>query len=81
MKSYVDWLDKNYEPDNLCDPPLKAQEAIYFLCDYLLGEDWYVVLPESTNQVNSAIVYDILCKYSKKFRKELKQYRKNKNAR
>ena len=68
--SYLDWLKANDDPINLCDPPLDAQTAINFLCDYLLGENWYVVMPESTKQVNSVIVYDILQKYSKDFRKE-----------
>lgn len=72
--SYLDWLKANDDPKNLCDPPLDAQSAINFLCNYLLGEDWYVVMPESTQQVNSVIVYEILQKYSKDFRKELKQY-------
>lgn len=72
--SYIDWLKENDDPNNLCDPPLEPQLAVQFLCDYLLGEDWYVVMPESTKQVNSVIVYEILQKYSKDFRKELKQY-------
>lgn len=80
--NFVEWLDAECkkDPDNLCDPPLEPQLAVQFLCDYLLGEDWYVVMPESTKQVNTAIVYDILEKYSKRFRKEVKQYRRNQNA-
>ena len=76
MKSYVDWFTENKEPDNLCDPPLDSQLALQFLCDYLLGEDWYVVMPESQKQVNSAIVDEILFKYSKQYRKEVKEYSK-----
>ena len=76
MKSYVDWFIENKEPDNLCDPPLDPQLALQFLCDYLLGEDWYVVMPESQKQVNSAIVDEILFKYSKQYRKEVKEYSK-----
>lgn len=71
--NYIDWLKANDDPINLCDPPLEPQEAVNFLCDYLLGEDWYVVMPESTKQVNSVIVFEILEKYSKRFRKELKK--------
>lgn len=77
MKSYVDWFTENKAPDNLCDPPLDPQSALQFLCDYLLGEDWYVVMPESQKQVNSAIVDEILFKYSKQYRKEVKEYSKN----
>ena len=76
MKSYVDWFVENKEPDNLCDPSLDPQLALQFLCDYLLGEDWYVVMPESQKQVNSAIVDEILFKYSKQYRKEVKEYSK-----
>ena len=76
MKSYVDWFIENKEPDNLCDPPLDPQLALLFLCDYLLGEDWYVAMPESQKQVNSAIVDEILFKYSKQYRKEVKEYSK-----
>ena len=44
--------------------------------DYLLGEDWYVAYSGSAKQITTDIVYDILKKYSKKFRKELKIYEK-----
>lgn len=76
--SFLEWLCKNTDPNNICDPPLDAQQAINFLCDYLLGEDWYVVMPESTEQVNSVIVEQILYKYSKKYRKEVRKYWRNK---
>lgn len=79
--NFVDWLEEECkkDPDNLLDPPLEPQLALNFLCDYLLGEDWCVVMPESQKQVNAAIVYDILEKYSKRFRKEVKQYRRKQN--
>ena len=81
MKDYnfVEWLDEECkkDPDNLCDPPLNPQLAVQFLCSYLLGDDWYASMPESQLQVNSAIVFDILYKYSKKFRKQVKKFRKN----
>ena len=81
MKSYVDWIIENEDPDNFCDPPLEPQLAIQFLCDYLLGENWYVVMPESTKQVNAAIVDNILMKYSKKYRKEVKEmYKRRKQS-
>jgi hypothetical protein len=76
MKGYVDWFIENKEPGNLCDPPLDPQLALLFLCDYLLGEKWSVVMPESQKQVNSAIVDEILFKYSKRYRKEVKEYGK-----
>ena len=77
--NFIEWLDEQCkkDPDNLCDPPLDPQLAMHFLCDYLLGEDWCVTISENQQQVNSAIVFDILLKYSKKFRKQLKKFRKN----
>lgn len=71
---YSDWVNKNWEKDNILAPPLKAQKAISFLTDYLLGEDWYdssgATHPE---QVNVRIVHEILKKYSPEYRKELKE--------
>lgn len=43
----------------LCAPPMKAQVAVYELCRYFLGEDYYVVMPENNEQCNTQIVYDI----------------------
>jgi hypothetical protein len=51
--------------------------ALEFLKNYLLGEDWYVVSPISTKQVNTEIVYEILYRHSKKFRIELEKYKRN----
>lgn len=73
---YTEWLNENSDPKNICDPPLPPQKAVDILCDYLLGEDWYTSLPETQEQVNSAIVYEILFRYSKKFKKEIKDYGK-----
>lgn len=76
---YLDWLDENWEKDNMFPPPLDAQIAVNFLCDYLLGADYYIVNPLSTSQANCEIVHDILYKYSRKYRKEYKaEYKKRK---
>ena len=74
--TFNDWLDKNWQKDNMFPPPLDAQLAVQFLKDYLLGEDWYVVNPLGIEQINSEIVGAILSKYSKKYRKEVKQLKK-----
>ena len=58
------WLDENWEKDNMFPPCLDAQLAIDFLCNYLLGEDYYIVNPLCTAQANCEIVHDILYKYS-----------------
>lgn len=47
----------------LCSPPMKAQVALNELCRYFLGEDWYNVMPESQEQVNTQIVYEIETRY------------------
>jgi hypothetical protein len=77
--NFVEWLDAECkkDPDDLCDPPLNPQLAVHFLCSYLLGDDWCIPMSESQVQANSAIVFDILYKYSKKFRKQVKKFRKN----
>lgn len=76
MKTFTHWLEYEAKDCGLCDPPLEPQKALDFLIDYLLGENWYVPISENTLQTNSAAVYEILLKYSPKFRKELKKFRK-----
>ena len=56
---------------------LSVQEALQILCGYLLGKDYYIVDPVHCHQGNAIIVDDILKKYSRQYRKELKQYRKS----
>lgn len=77
-QKFTEWLENDAEDYGMCDPPLEAQKAINFLRDYLLGEDWYIAMPENTKQINTAIVYDILSEYSSEFRKEWKNYKKRK---
>lgn len=76
--SFTEWLEleNSKGPDNILPPELDFEKAIYFLKNYLLGEDWYVNYSGSAKQVNTDIVYAILEKYSRKFRKELKTYKK-----
>lgn len=76
--SFTEWLklENSKDPDNMLPPGLDFEKAIYFLKNYLLGEDWYVNYSGSAKQITTDIVYDILKKYSKKFRKELKAYEK-----
>ena len=77
MKQFTDWLENDAEDCGILSPPLEPQMALNFLKDYLLGEDWYVVSPISTKQVNTERVYEILYRYSKKFRIELEKYKRN----
>ncbi len=46
-----------------CPPSIKAQEALNILTNHFLGEDWYIVTPMHTEQVNVEAVYEILQKY------------------
>lgn len=80
MKTLTEWLENDAKDCGLCDPPMKADQAIQFLKDYLLGENWYVTMPENGEQCNTAIVIEILYKYSSKFRKEVKQHKKKKRG-
>lgn len=75
------WLKAEAEDCGLCDPPMNVNSAIQMLKNYLLGEDWFVSLPEGPEQVNTAIVHSILMKYSKEYRKEMKKYSKEQRIR
>jgi hypothetical protein len=43
-----------------------------FIIDYLLGDDWYVTDPLGQTQINEIALYEILEKYSRRYRKEIK---------
>ena len=64
------WLEHDAKDCGLMQPPLEAQKALGFLCNYLLGEDWYVIDPVNTEQCNTQAVHEILMKYSREYRKE-----------
>ena len=78
--SYVDFIvekEKNRkDKGNIFCTGITDVEFVYFIIKYLLGEDWYVVVPLGHDQINQTAVEDILYTYSKKFRKELKNYNK-----
>lgn len=59
----------------LMPAPMEAQQALNILIDYLLGEDWYVVSPMNTKQVNTCVVEQILDKYSKQWKKDWKHFK------
>lgn len=73
MKTFTEWLDDNWQENNMLPPPIDTQQALDFLENYLLGEDWYINLPLCNAQANVEVVHSILYKYSKKYRKEYKQ--------
>ena len=79
MANILKWLKEQNETvnkGNIFPPPLESQMAIDFLKNYLLGEDWYTVNPISQEQINTEIVFEILFKYSKRFKKEYKIMKK-----
>ncbi len=83
MKQYK--YNIGFEPmkDNICDTsyglypaPMEAQEALDILTSYLLGDDWYVTDSMGAKQVNAIITEQILDKYSKKWKKDWKNFEK-----
>lgn len=75
--TYTEWLDKNWEKDNMFPPPMDGQIAVTFLERYLLPKDWYIVNPLRVAQANCEVVHEILYRYSKEYRKEYKKYLKD----
>ena len=73
--TFTEWYLQNKDPNNLFDPPMSVDQALNFLEDYLLPDNYYID-QNAAAQARTEIVYDILMKYSKKFKKEVKQYDK-----
>lgn len=63
-KPFDKWLRENWEKDNILPPELDAQDAINFLCDELLGENWYLSISMSQKQANTVIVDNIITAYA-----------------
>lgn len=69
---------KNREDkDNIFGVGISDAEFIQFIINYLLGEDWYVVDPLGKTQINEIALYEILKKYSKRYRKECRKRNRN----
>lgn len=60
----------------LCPTPTDAQLVVECLCDIFLGENWYVVFPLHTTQVNTCILDEILYKYYRPYRKYISKKNK-----
>ena len=60
----TDFLDMQNDKDpidyGLCPVPTSAKDAMQVLINHFLGENWYAVLPMSTEQVYTEAVYKIL---------------------
>lgn len=76
-KTFTEWLDEQSDY-GFCSPPMNSQMALDYLFDYL--DIPPIVVSQSNEQCNTEIVFEILMRYSKKFRKEYRQYRKKKGA-
>ena len=74
--SLTEFMDERYkkreDKDNIFGVGVSDAEFRVFIIDYLLGEDWYVVDPLGQTQINEIALYEILEKYSKRYRKEIK---------
>ena len=72
---FFKWLEE--QPSyGVCNPPMDGSAGLNMLFDYFdLSAD---PNPESQEQCNTYIVFQILMKYSKRFRKEYRAYRKEK---
>lgn len=82
MDSFLQWQIENWDDDDFFPPELEPQRAIHMVVDYLLGDDWYFVNPVNAKQGNVYILHAILIKYSRKYRREVKKYKRRlKNAR
>ena len=77
--------NKGFEPmkDNICDvsnelfpTPMPAQVALDILTSYLLGDGFYIALPVNQEQGNAIITEQILDKFSRKWRKDWKNFEK-----
>ena len=73
LTEFIEERYKNREDkDNMFGVGISDTEFRRFIIDYLLGEDWYVVNPLVQTQINEIALYEILEKYSKRYRKECK---------
>lgn len=74
LTEFMDERYKNREDkDNMYGVGVSDAEFRRFVIDYLLGEDWYVIDPIGRTQINEIALYEVLKKYSRRYRKEIKQ--------
>ena len=72
----TEFMDERYkkreDKDNILGVGVSDAEFRRFIINYLLGENWYVVEPLGQTQINEIALYEILEKYSKRYKKEIK---------
>lgn len=78
--TFSEFMNKRYDnrpdKDNIFGAGVSDAEFRAFIIDYLLGEDWYVVDPLGRTQINEIALHEILEKYSRRYRKELREAKK-----
>ena len=76
--NFSEWLyEQEKDSNNILAPSLNSQLALSFLIDYLLDDNWCISYSASEGQSNAHAVDDILTKYSKRYKKEIKKIRKD----
>lgn len=74
MSKIINYMNYKYgireDKDNIFPVGISDAEFRKFAIDYLLGEDWYVVDPLGQDQVNEIALFEILEKFSKRFKRE-----------
>ena len=77
QKKIDDWYS-NHDFE-LCDPPINAQFALDLIFKTLIDDKehypYLTAMPESIEQTNTIMLYLILKKYSRKYRRFLKENR------
>ena len=68
--------DNREDKDNIFCVGITDAEFREFAIKYLLGEDWYVVDPLGRTQINEIALDQILSKYSKRYKKEMRKRRR-----
>lgn len=80
MENLHDYMDEKYrnreDKRNIFGVGITDKEFVDYTIEYLLGKDWYVVVPLGRTQINEIALQDILLKHSKRFRKEHKKWLK-----
>lgn len=79
MSSIFNWLDEKNNGENkgnIFSPAMDDKEFIGFIMEYLCP-DYVSVNPISHEQINTEVLFEVLNKYSKKFKREVKKSKKD----
>ena len=83
MKGLLEYMGEKYDnredKDNMFGVGITDREFVAYSIEYLLGRDWFVVDPLGRNLINEIALYEILERYSKRFRKEKERKKRTVN--